>query len=216
MEKVITVRGVGKASAKSDTAVLTLVLSALDVKYDAAMAIAEKQLDSVRQSFVENGFKKDDIKTVDFHVVAEKKSVHDKNGNYSTVFAGYRCSHTLKITFDFDARRLGKALAAATACTAEPELNIAFTVKDKTAVSAAVLESAAKSAREKAEVLAAASGVKLGELVNIDYNFSEHGAASPTRFLACNADAGIAARSMEIEPEDVVATDSAAFTWTIE
>ncbi len=215
MEKSITVRGVGKVSVKPDTAILTLALSALDKKYDAAMALAEKQLDAVCESFVKAGFGKDEVKTVDFHVVAEKKNVPDMKGNYSTVFVGYRCSHTLKLTFDLNAEKLGKAIAAATACTASPELSVAFTVKDKSSVSAEVLEAAAKSAREKASVLTAASGVRLGELVKIDYNFAELDVQSPTRFLAYNADSGVTMRSMNIEPDDINVSDSVAFTWTI-
>lgn len=216
MEKIITVRGIGKASVKPDIAVLTLTLSAIDKKYDAAMATAEKQLDNLRESFEKAKFKKDDIKTADFHVSTERKSVHDKNGNYSTEPVGYRCSHTLKLTFDLDPERLGKAIAAATACTASPEINIAFTVKDKSAISALVLESAAKSAREKALILTAASGVKLGKLVKIDYNFAEPNAQSPTRMLACSADSGTAMRNMKLDPEDVNVSDFVSFTWAIE
>ncbi len=215
MEKTITVRGVGKVSVRPDTAILTLVLSALDEKYDTAMNLAEKQLDAVRESFCKAKFRKDEIKTVDFHVSAERKTIHE-NGNYTTVFAGYKCSHTLKLAFGLDADKLGKAISAASSCMSAPELNIAFTVKDKTAVSAAVLESAAKTAREKASVLTRASGVRLGELVKIDYDFAELNAQSPTRLLSCNADSGVAMRSMSIQPEDISISDSVAFTWTIE
>lgn len=216
MDKTITVRGVGKVSVKPDTAALTLVLSSIDERYDAAMILAEKQLDELRGSFGNAGFEKGEIKTVDFRVTTEKKNVPDMKGNYTSVFLGYRCVHTLRLTFDLDPVKLGNAISAATSCAASPEISIAFTVRDKYEVSSEILARAAKSAHDKASVLAEASGVKLGDLIRIDYDFAGLNMQSPTRFLACNADSGVSARSMDIEPDDINVSDSVSFTWAIE
>ena len=52
-----------------------------------------------------------------------------------------------------------------------PELSIVFTVKDPSAVNKELLKSATANAREKAEILCEASGVELGKLLIIDYNW---------------------------------------------
>ena len=57
-----------------------------------------------------------------------------------------------------------------------------FTVKDEEAVDAALLDSACANAKAKAEILTKASGVTLGELVSIDYNWGELHLHSPTRY----------------------------------
>ena len=95
----------------------------------------------------------------------------DKNGNYKQIFVGYRVTHGLKLELDFDSQRLSKVLGAIAVCIAEPELNVQFTVKNKEAVDAALLQSACANAKAKAEILTKASGVTLGELVSIDYNW---------------------------------------------
>ena len=50
-------------------------------------------------------------------------------------------------------------------------LLLSLKTKDPSAVNEALLTSAAANAKRKAEVLCAASGVSLGDLVNIDYNW---------------------------------------------
>lgn len=55
-------------------------------------------------------------------------------------------------------------------------------MKDKEAVDAALLDSACANAKAKAEILTKASGVTLGELVSIDYNWGELHLYSPTHY----------------------------------
>lgn len=210
----MTVTGEGKASFKPDATVINVTLTALDKSYDAAMTLAENRLDAVRRELDRAGIGKENIRTADFSVRAEKKGVHDRNGNYVQEFVGYKCTHLLTVTFDFDTKLLGNALGALSDSGAEPELEITFTVKDKTAVQNAVLEAATKSALSRAKVLAAASGVKLGEIVKIDYRVAAVDPISQTRFMACNA-ADARARSIDINPEDVNVSDSVAVTWNI-
>ena len=97
----------------------------------------------------------------------------DEKGDYKSVFAGYDCVHRLKVEFDFDTKRLARALSEISKCIAKPEISIDFTVKDPTAVSEELLKAAVKNARAKAEILCGASGAKLGEPVTIDYNWGE-------------------------------------------
>lgn len=73
-------------------------------------------------------------------------------------------------------------MAAIAHCLAQPELSIAFTVKDPTAVNEALLREATVNAKKKAELLCEASGVKLGQLLTIDYNWDELNIFSNTRY----------------------------------
>ena len=128
-------------------------------------------------------------------------------------------THSLRIKFDFDTRLLSKSLGAITACFAEPELSVRFTVKDKDAVSTALLESTYVNAKAKAEILARASSVTLGSLVSIDYSWGELHLYSPTHYeiaercipMPCAAD-----HDIEIEPDDIDVSDSVTFVWEIE
>lgn len=145
----------------------------------------------------------------------EYENERDENGNYKQIFVGYR---GLKLELDFDSQRLSKLLGAIAVCIADPELNVQFTVKDKEAVDAALLQSACANAKAKAEILTKASGVTLGELVSIDYNWGELHLYSPTRYemeADCLMKISAAPTAMDIEPDDIDVSDSITFVWEI-
>ncbi len=215
MERTITVKGIGKASVKPDLTVVNVTLDALKEDSASAMDLAEKKLKALKTALGKVGIPDDDIKTTDFNVSVETKSERDKNGNYSQVFVGIRCHHALRVTFDFDMARLGAALSALADCDAEPEYEVHFTVKDKTAVSAELLQNAAKDAKTRADILAKASGVSLGKLLHIDYSWGELNVVSPTRLMACDLAVKSNARAMSINPDDINVSDTVAFTYEI-
>lgn len=218
MNRTITIKGIGKLSLKPDQVVVSLTLKTTDKNYDKAMNTAAKHLEQLRGALVGIGFAKDDLKTTNFNVGTEYESERDKNGNYKRIFIGYSVTHQLKLEFAFDSRCLSKTLGAIAACIAEPELNVQFTVKDKEAVNAALLESACVNAKTKAGILAKASGVTLGDLVSIDYNWGELHLFSPTQYDmedACMRMASAAPTSIEIEPDDIEVSDSVTFVWEI-
>ena len=89
-------------------------------------------------------------------------------------------THNLKLAFGFDMGRLSLALSAIAGCLSHPQLSVAFTVKDATAINEAMLRSAAANAKKKAEILCEASDVTMGDLIAIDYNW---GAVSYTHLV---------------------------------
>ena len=216
MARTITVKGIGKATAKPDFVVLTMSLEASDMDYDKAMQKAAEQIQQLNDTLVGIGFEKGSVKTTNFNVRTDYDRVKDRNGDYRSVFNGYEVTHNLKLSFDFDMGRLSQALSAIASCLAHPQLSVAFTVKDATAINEEMLRSATVNARRKAEILCEASGVTLGDLIAIDYNWGELDIYSHTRYDCCE-DAMIMAApaSIDIDPEDIDVSDTATFVWEI-
>lgn len=216
--KTITIKGVGKASVKPDLIVVTMRLETEDKEYDKAMKLAGDKIEILNRSLENIGFEKKSVKTTNFNVRTNYENVKTLGGSYKNVLKGYICTHNLKIKFDFDTNLLSKVLLAVSQCLAKPEFFISFTVKDKTAVSQQLLKSVAENAKQKAEVLCDASGVKLGELVNIDYNWGEINVYSNTNYRVDGAvmlKASASPANIEIEPEDINVNDTATFVWEI-
>lgn len=214
--RTITVKGIGAVSVKPDLIVLRLSMETAEYEYDAAMKAAAEKIDFLNKALEAAGFEKKSAKTADFRVRADYDSLNDGKGNYTSVFMGYKCRHELKIEFDFDTKRLAKALSEISECIAKPEISIDFTVKDSSAVSGELLKAAVKNAREKAEILCAASGAKLGELLSIDYNWGELHLYSETDYDVEGKCMMLgAADDMDIEPEEIKARDTATFAWEI-
>lgn len=90
--------------------------------------------------------------------------------------------------------------------------------EDATAINEEMLRSATANAKRKAEVLCDAAGVKLGDLVSINYSWGELNIYSDTNYgLAkdCLADP-MTVRAIDIEPDDIDIRDTATFVWEIE
>ena len=217
MARTITVKGVGKATVKPDQVEIRLTLTAKDKVYDKSMSVAAEQIDNIKKAFEKAGFGEGSLKTTNFDIRGVYDSVRDSDHNYNRVFSGYECKHNLKLVFDFDTARLSKALGAVAKSRVNPKINIDFTVKNPAAVNEMILQDAAANAKKKAEILCAASGVKLGNLVCIDYNWGEATYVSKTEY---EVDACFTLNStpceIEIDPGDIEAGDTAAFIWEIE
>lgn len=218
MQRTITVKGIGNVSAAPDYVVISMSLEAQSMNYDETLELAAKKIEYLNSSLEEIGFEKKSVKTTNFNVRTEYDRVKDNDGNYKSVFSGYVCNHRLKVEFDFDTKRLAQTLYAISKCLALPELSISFTVKDPTAVNSELLHSATINAKEKAKILCDASGVELGELLSIDYNWGELNIVSHTDYMLeekCLAMPSSSLADIDIEPDDIDVRDTATFIWEI-
>ena len=214
-ERRIHIRGVGQAAQVPDVAVVSLVLTAQNKNYSAALTVGSQQVEMLRESIVEAGFKAEDLKTTNFNVQTlyedeeyrEGKSVRNRQ-----IFTGFECRHDLKLTFAFDNKKLNRALDTIAACLSQPRISISFELKDTEALHDELLTAAARDARHKAEVLCAASDVKLGRL--LDINFSPDLPAQET--IVCGAYAPVERNTFDLQPEELTATLAVDFLWEIE
>ncbi len=215
--RTITVKGVGTASTKPDLIVISLDISEKAPEYAVSVNGANERIEKLQKAVTAVGFAREDLKTLSFNARTNYENYRDNDGTYKQKFAGYVCEYRLKLSMDFDNKRLSETLTAITNSGANAEQSIAFTVKDPEKVSARLLKAATENAREKAEVLCAASGVTLGELVNIDYNWSDITIRSASVYSQQlrTMDAVPKAAMPEFEPEDIKSSDTATFIWEI-
>ena len=219
MMRTITVRGVGNVSAKPDYISISMTIESVENDYDKAMDGAARRIENLKAAAVSVGYEKETLKTISFNVETRYENVRDRQGNYKREFAGYACVYRLKLAFDFDSKQLAKVISAIANSGANPELSIAFTVKNPAKVSEELLESAAQNARAKAEILCKATGAELGQLISIDYNWGELNIVSRTSYEMEDCLMPLAAMDKccapEIEPDDINVSDTVAFTWEI-
>ncbi|MBO4324313.1 MAG: SIMPL domain-containing protein [Lachnospiraceae bacterium] len=165
------VTGVGRLSVKPDRIRLMMNLSDTKKDYEKALEASSEMSSKLQKVFTGCGFQEDDLKTTRFSVDAEYEGYTDKNGNWKQRFKGYRFEQSLKIEFPSDNERLGTVLYALAKSGVKTEFRIQYTVSDLEKCRNELLGKAVADAKEKAAVLAAASGVKLGDIMRIDYSF---------------------------------------------
>jgi len=213
--RFITVKGIGNVTAKPDLIIITMNLSTITPTYELTMKKATDEIELIRNALLSVGYERQDLKTTDFNIETQYDSYKDKAGNYQRRFSGYKCSHSLKLEFDLNIKQLGETLTAISTCGVSPEFQIAFSIKDKNAISEELLENAIMNAKEKAAILTKAAGVKLSTIQRIDYSWGEIYINSQTKYNDLMLmEAGTS--PMEIEPDDIDANDSVTIVWAIE
>ncbi|MBR4185823.1 MAG: SIMPL domain-containing protein [Clostridia bacterium] len=218
MPRTITVRGTGKISAKPDLIAVSLTVEAKDPDYAAAMDKADRDAEAISDAVRVAGIEEDALRMADFSVRADYESVHDDRGNWKNVFAGYAVTRTYQLRFPLDAAVLSALLGNIGASEASPQLSVSFVLSDPEKAKREALEAAVRDAREKAGLLAAASGCALGTLLSVEYSVAHRDAVSATTFAADEAAMPRMAKAafrMNAAPQDVEIADNAVFTWEI-
>ncbi len=205
----ITVTGEGKATGKPDVAMVTLGVSRLADTVDAARNGAATSLDAMIKSMTGNGVDKDDIKTLQFNISPE----YDYNNGKQTL-KGFRVTNTVTAKLR-DINKTSKVVDdAITAGGNDVQVqNIAFTIDNPDDLKKQAREAAIADAKAKAQTLASATGVSVGDPISI----SESTASMPPVLYdrAVRAAAPEAAPSTPIEPGTQDVTVNVSVTWSI-
>jgi len=217
MQRTITVKGSGSVSISPDLIVLSLKLRTFRKNYSNAIEAATKEIDLISSAIIEAGLKKKDLKTTSFDVETEYERYQDQEGNYKRVFSGYACHHNLKLKIDFDNKLFSKVLNEISNTSVKPEIEVNFSIKDERAVKEELLVKATQNASERATILTKASGVELGSLLSIDYNWGELHLYSSTDYVYSERMMSLSSesRSFDIEPDDIKVSDTVTFVWEI-
>lgn len=217
MARTITVKGTGKVSVPPDYIVLTFKLETINFDYSRMLEESSARFLSLCETIDVLGFAEDALKTQSYKVSVVNKSVRDEYDNYKEVFQGYKCTHKLSLSFDFDSERFSQVLTAVSHCSAKPSISIDFTVKDPDAIKEELLRTATRNARKKAEILTSEANVKLGQLLAIDYDWKNIQLVSKS---SVDDEVEYFGTVMELlnkrmTPDTITVSDNAAFVWEI-
>ena len=221
MENRKTVRVTGRAQVKltPDRMRVTVTLSGAFPAYAEALERSAADTEVLRTALAGPGFAKEDLKTVRFDIEPEYEG-YQEEGVYRQRLKGFRYTHALKLEFDADHVLLGRILSALAAGPLQPEFAVSCTVKDPEAAKNALLAKAVSDAKTKAEVLAAAAGVKLGDIICVNYSFAGADFEVGLMNRAMGSESlpvPMAAKSIDIgiTPDDVTVSDSVTVVWAI-
>ena len=213
-ERTLTVRGVGNVKTQPDLIVITITLTTTTPNYSKTTELAALELENVKKAIVSAGHKEEALKTSHFDIKTENESYIDAAGNRRSKFTGYSATHRLKLELDLDMALLNETIVAISTCGANPIFKISFSIKDKNAVETELLEKAVANAKEKAIVLARATGIKLGVIKHINYSWGELHLYSDTHF---DVSPIMEIHSkLSIAPEEIEVDDGVTVIWGIE
>lgn len=221
MERTIRVTGKGKITVKPDTIRLRLSMEGIYPEYDETLQKSSEIVELLKDLVEKQGYERKELKTLYFNIDTEYESYQAKDKSWKRRFQGYKYVHRMKIEFPADNQRLGKMLYALAHCPVSPEFSIEYTVADPEKSKNELLGVAVKDSMKKASVLAEASGVKLGKILNIDYSWGEIDFVSrPLQEMSLRCcepmECDSASYDMDIEPDDIDISDTVTVIWELD
>lgn len=220
MGKTIKVTGRGNISVHPDTTRLLITLNETFSSYDETVKESAKKKKALTKELEGLGFAKSDLKTLNFRIEPDYQDYHDENGRWQQQLVGYRYVHEMKLEFPIDNDRLGKLFYVLAHCPGAPEFRVQATIADPDPVKNQLLAKAVHDAKEKAAILAEAGGVVLKDIMTIDYSWGEIELVSRLYNSEMSIDGGKASAKMgsydlDLEADDIPATDTVTVVWEI-
>ncbi len=208
-KRTITVRGSARVSAAPDWVVISFTVNSEHYDYGQCMEQMAVQTENLQKDLAAVGLERDSLKTVHFDIDTHFEKVNDRY-----VFRGYKAVHRLKVEFAFKKDFLNKVLRALSRTQSQASFSVSFEIKDPEPLRHKAIAEAVKNAKIKAQVLAEAAGVMVGELVHIDYSWSEIRFQSSLKYEMVTE--SMPSPGYDFTPQDVNVSESVTVIWAID
>lgn len=173
----IEVQGSATIEARPDVAKLTLgVQTGPQSTAEAALRILEQRFSNVVESISSAGVNEEDIRTTNLSI----NPVYDFAEGRQTL-RGFEASESVEVTIR-DLTQVGEVLTRATGEGVNQAGGITFSSENEEMIQTEAEQEAIKDARQKAEMLADALGVRLGDVKS--FNASSQKGGQPIPFAA--------------------------------
>ena len=121
-ERVIKVKGSGSLRLSVDYIYVTLILNEKNKDYQKGYSIFKEHIAQLQTAIEKVGFDKKELKTKSINITADYDTVR-KNGDYISVFLGYKFYSKMIIGFDFDLMKFNKIFSEVNASETNAELS---------------------------------------------------------------------------------------------
>ena len=209
-ETKITVNGTGEIKVSADTAVISLGVNARNKDVLEAQKKVNESISAIRKALIGQGVKEENITTEFINIYA----LYDYQNDQESL-AAYDASSTLAIRVT-DMESVGSLIDAAFAAGANTLNGISFSASDTEDAKKEALKIAVEDAKNKADVMAEASGLEITGIelisegsVNSFDNSIGNVYAKRADFIESEADAGTVVQAAKLI---VNATVSVIFT----
>ena len=212
----ITVSGYGEIEVRPDSTAISISFSGLEPTFGEAVYVSTEKIHRLKESLRKDGIGDPMIEDRRNSIRKSEHSVRGKKTEeYRYVFDGYRYEYALTARFPIDLNRLGSILMHISGMDVGFELDYWYESSDIEGEKLKALEMAVKDAKQKAEIIAKASGRELMAPVDIsdgsfriDYDECYDG----RRMNCCESDMG-APPVMDINPRDTTVSARVETVW---
>ncbi len=210
--KTLTVKGVGTVKQSPDVFGISFKVTGHEWKYSDAMTLLNESVEELRNTLESQGLDKKLLKTTSFDIRSDS-TYNNKTKKHK--FNGYIATHRIKIEIPWDNEKANELLIAINESTIDPQFSIYFTVSDPEKLKEEMLKEAVKNAKEKAGIIAEAAGVKVLDILDINYSWGEilfERNYEDRSYAVCEESSSV---MPDIEPDDIEKSDTVEIVWEI-
>ena len=165
MSRELRITGEGRLSLKPDIAKIKLPVVSTELEYWAAIEELNKKVFAVHDILENHGINKECLHTTDFQIRENWKYFKDER--LKPRFEGYKASHDLILELPLNNCLISSVLGDLTNRGLGISFAISFDVSDREKHNKELIRNAVLDAKESAEVIAAASGISLKEIIKM-------------------------------------------------
>lgn len=203
----ITVSGAGQASGAPDVAYINLGVDTVNSNISEAVSQANATMQALIEAIQETGVALEDIQTVSFNVYPEDR--FDPQTGASTGERNYRVNNMLNVTVR-DISQVSDVIQAGLNAGATSVNSLSFGIADTTELEQEARVKAVENTRNRAQNLAEALGVTLGEPIIVNESFG--GVPGPVFDAAM---AGLGGAGPQITPGQLNVNVNVTVTYSI-
>ncbi len=206
--RTISVNGNGTISLEPDIAYINIGVHTEGENAEKTVASNNQQSQNLFDTLVQAGIAEKDIRTMNFSIYPRNN--YDPDGQMTGIT--YVVDNTVSVTVR-NLSNIGAVLDAAVQAGANSINGIRFDIEDREAVQQQALTAAVENARARAEVLAGAAEVTLGQVLSLQ---SYLGGSTPIPYSAGFALADAAAMEVPVSPGEMQITVDVSVVYEIQ
>lgn len=158
MERIIRVTGIGRLEVAPDTIEIGLNIKGSENKEAKALQKADERVALLKKELKKLGIEDEKIITRNFSI-----SQYDK---------AYHVNYPITVSIDFNTKLLGEVMTSLSNIITGTDIRLNYVLKNQEGIKEKVVTNAVENAKYDAQLLANASGVKLGDIVSISHSFN--------------------------------------------
>ena len=211
-ERTMIITGKSQLIISPDMVRLSFKIITQETAYSQALDFLSDNANSLIDVLTSNGFKKNEVKTTRYSI---HRWTRYQNGQELNL--GYEGEHSLFVEFKIDNTKINEIINHITEKVPCISINISYSCSKLEQYDKELLKLAIKDAQDKAKFIAKTSGVKLKQIVNINYSTQPINVNFGLEYNHLRADKCFAnARVPEMTPEDKLVEKSIDMVWEIE
>lgn len=209
----LKIEGIGQMYINPDIAIISFDLEGSDIEFDKAVDKLNTRINRLHKILKKKDIDKSKINASNYQVSKQYK--HDYK-NRSKEFIGYKATYNVGVEISSETEEINLIFKTISKEFKEIELRLNFSISDKIKYREELLKLAIEDAKQKAQIISAASGIELGKIEAIEYIDRKAMGVSNREMSLSKSSLDTYVPVEDFSPAKIVKTSTIIMIWNID